>query len=116
MMPSSISQYTIRLFIIVSFLVHSTRALTNRVVGDQFFDKVFDFVIGSRESFAFLCLEYNVLYGFYFGGRTGKTYLIEVGIDIVYTPFVEVQGRTLLVKLEALFAETLFSLGVLAYL
>lgn len=108
MMPSSISQYTIRLFIIVSFLVHSTRALTNRVVGDQFFDKVFDFVVGSRESFAFLCLEYNVLYGFYFGGRTGKTYLIEVGIDIVYTPFVKVEGRTLFIEFQAFFAQSLF--------
>ena len=71
------------------------------MVGDQFFDKVFDFVVGSRESFAFLCLEYNVLYGFYFGGRTGKTYLIEVGIDIVYTPFVKIEGPPAMSRREA---------------
>ena len=110
-MPSSISQYTIRLFIIVSFLVHSTRALTNGVIGDQLFYEVFDFVVGCRELLAFFSLEYHVLYGFHLGGRTGETYLCEVGIDVVYTPFIEVQGRALLIEFEALFAESLFFAG-----
>ena len=48
------------------------------------------------------------MYGFYFGGRTGETYLIEVGIDIVYTPFVKVEGRTLFIEFQAFFAQSLF--------
>lgn len=72
--------------------------LAYSMILNQFFHQPFDIAVQACQGFTLFCLEYDILYRFNLCGRSGKTALFHIGIDIGNAPFFQIEIRPLLIQ------------------